>query len=343
MKESVVVYDPLFPQKGLSHHYSVRNFIESLSAIDIVYSEEQYLAYSRNNCRLLRRYLTGFYLLRKAVVFCLVHRKSLKHKAIFLPHSDIVSTLTLLILRKLGLIDVKFIIRSIGIQDFSTIGGKKHFLVKRFLNIFLESNDKISAETRALCRKMRTIQNRVISIEHTPYPGFINCVKGLEPSSNEKMLFIGNPREDKGYADVLKLARDFPNIKLRIQLPQKNNFQFQNDVMKVRQLPNVEFFETPATESEIMAEVASAHGLLMPYSKSSFEERGSGILIAGILMRKNIYGFRRTSLEEECSGFTAFHEWKDISLLPSLDSTTSGTVNQEYLDYITTNWKRLLS
>lgn len=343
MKQFVVIYDPLFPQSGLSHHQSVREFIESLSSIDIAYPDEKYNFAPRNYWGFLKKYLIGFYLLRKALVFCFAHRKSLKNKTLFLPHSDFVSTSTFLILRKLGFLDVKFIIRSIGIRDFTTISEDNAFVTKRFLNALLESDDKLSAETQALCRKMHLIQNRVTGIVHTPYPGFINRIDGLKIRNSEKLLFIGDPREDKGYANVLKLAMDCPNIKMRIQLPQAGNFQFHDDILQARQFPNIEFFETPATENEIIAEVASANGLLMPYSKSMFEDRGSGILTAGILLRKKIYGFRGTSLEEECNSFTAFHDWKEMSLLPDLDTLETGNVNQEYLEYMTTNWKRLLS
>jgi hypothetical protein len=231
----------------------------------------------------------------------------------------------------------------IGIRDYSTFGEKNRMLISFFLNSFLQSDDRLAGETKALCRKLQDIQNRITKVEHAPYPGFIKLASSILPKQGNRMLFIGNPREDKGYLEVLTLVKEFPNLRLRIQLPDKDNFLFQGAVGQLRNHPNVEFFETPVSDEEILLEIAKAGAILMPYSKSRFLERGSGILTAGILMNKVIFGYRQTSFKEECEGFTEFCDWENIKDLTSAGYSGNVGSPEHYKEYVFNSWLRLLS
>lgn len=346
MSPKTYVFDPLFPSTGFSHHASVKKFLEKLEVSNVIYLDlERFENVKCSGAKSLkfRKFSTGFYLFRKTVDFSFKYRKMFKGNTVFLPHADLISTILLLAARKLKIIDVKLTIRLIGIHDFSTLRFSIKRIVKIFLNSCLQADDKLAAETKALVRSFQGIQRKVDSVIHAPYPGFLELAKEFKPSFGDRLLFIGNPREDKGYVEVLRTAKTYPSLRMRIQLPASDDLIFRQALIEIGPLPNVQFFEAPTGEGELIAEIANAQALLMPYSKLIFSERGSGILTAGILMKKVVFGFEETSFKEECTGFTLFYDWKDIK--KSLTSSCKDNKDdyQDYSQYVIENWERLLS
>jgi hypothetical protein len=345
MKELILVFDPLFPKAGISHHQSLKEFLESQQGTDVNYISETKFDFRNmksDRFKSVGRVNTLIYLVLNSLTFCINNRKVVDNKTIFFPHSDFISTTVFLIARKLKLINVKMIIRMIGIRDYTQFGKLGTIAVGSLLNMTLQSSDTLTAETYALCRKIREIQKKSNVVIHTPYPGFLKIRPEAHVKSENIFLFVGTPRIDKGYLDVLALPKLHPNLEFRIQLPDNSDLVLLDSANSVSSFKNVQFFPPLKTDEDIMKEISSARALLMPYDRNKFAMRGSGVITAAILVGKPIIGHLETSFAEECKGFTKFVSLENFDSFEKISMPELEKHSSDYRDYIRSNWNKIL-
>jgi hypothetical protein len=345
-KYEIFIVDPLALKHSNSHHKAVISFLlrsqghSKLFFPDAIF-ENKYHEF------LPKRYLNKFriliFLTIYSIDYCAKYRQLFYKKTIFCPNVDYVTATVLLIARKFGVIDVKFIFRNIGILDNSTLPPLFRYMAKYFLRFTLDIADRISSETKSLQFETQCLISQKIQVTHTPFPGFLLCQETDLISTQNTFLFIGEPREDKGYLEVLKKVPSMPNTHFRIQKPSVITPLFKSALEEISSCKNLAFFSQPKNDQEILDEISKSAGVLLPYSKNAFRVRGSAILTAAIIAKKPVISYKEISFRTECQNFSEFVDWQDFTEIGLISNLHGYAAKSDYRAYVQSRWMELIS
>ena len=342
---SIYLVDPLCPVSRISHHRSVYLYLESIMGSSNIFIPNPRFSIQPERDSLVgvfNRARIFLYLVKYSVKYCTKYRKSFAGKTIFFPHTDWVSAACFLLARKIGLINAVFVFRNIGILDNSTMSNYGRLMARFICMKTLRSSDRISSETRALQQFTFQFLSSKFEVSHTPFPGFLLCQSVTKVEDSGEYLFIGVPREDKGYREVITKAKSFPDIRFRIQAPSSGEIDLVKEIELHYPIDNVTFFEQPNSDQEILVEISKARAVLLPYNKKIFTLRGSGILTACLILNKPVIAHGETSLEFETFGNAPFLDWSNFTR-PELKSLFEQTmIKPNYSRYVTLQWMDLL-
>jgi hypothetical protein len=345
-KYEIFILDPLAPRHSTSHHKAVTSFLLRNQNHSTIFFPEAIFE-NKNHKFLPNRYLNKFrifiFLIVYSVNYCTKYRRLFYKKTIFCPNVDYVTATVLLIARKVGVIDVKFIFRNIGILDNSTLPPLFRYLAKFILRLTLDIADRISSETKSLQFETQCLISQKIQVTHTPFPGFVLCQEKDFISTQDTFLFIGEPREDKGYLEVLKKVASMPNTHFRIQNPSIITPLFKSALEEISSCKNLAFFAQPKNDQEILDEISKSAGVLLPYSKNAFRVRGSAILTAAIIAKKTVISYREISFRAECQNFSEFVDWQDFTEIGLISNLQGSTEKSDYRAYVQSRWLELIS
>lgn len=345
-KYDIFVVDPLAPKYSTSHHKAVMSFLltnQSHPTIffpDAIFENKKYEFIPK---RYFNKFRIFIFLIFYSINYCTKYRRLFYKKTIFCPNVDFVTATVFLIARKVGVIDVKFIFRNIGILDNSTLPPFFRYVLKCILKLTLDIADRISSETKSLQFETQCLISQKIKVTHTPFPGFLLCQEKGLISSQDTFLFIGEPREDKGYLEVLKKVESMPNTHFRIQKPSIMTPVFQSALEQISSRKNLAFFSQPKNDQEILDEISKSAGVLLPYSKNTFRVRGSAILTAAIIAKKTIISYSENSFRAECQNFSPFIDWNDFNEIGLISSLQESTAKSDYRAYVQSRWLELIS
>lgn len=337
----IVIFDPLSPSNKNSHHSSLYKFLsEFVIDAEIEILKPVFIAKVHKN-RFLGKLRTLIFLMSYSISFLHKNRKNQEVKVLFFPNADFVTTAIFLLARKFKVINSKFIFRNIGILDNSTLGKWLRFLNKFIVTHCLRESDKFSSETKALQHETIQFLNNKIKVSHTPFPGFLSAVHFRDKELNPFALFIGEPREDKGYQKVFEKAQSLTGVHFRIQSPVPEDPNYASAISLARKLPNVSLFDRPNSDEDIFELVINSSVVLLPYSTTTFKFRGSGILTAAILARKKVVSFSESSFMGECKNFVDFVDWTEFSV-SDVTREPLFCVHIEYQEFVMNAWRDLL-
>ena len=341
--QNIFIVDPLKTLAENSHHDALYNFFNHYGfSIDILnlYLSPSYTSSENIIIKQIYKIKVFIAILINCILIIIYQRKKIKNNFVFFPNMDWISSMIFLFARKVRLIRCNFIFRTIGIKDILTLNGFSKNIIRKLYTTLLMTGDRFSAETLNLQSNFQNFLQSKYNVSHTPFPGFVYFAQHVFPKTGTHFLFVGNPRSDKGYLDVLRIAESYPKLNFRIQLPNEKSLISDWISLILCNRKNITFFAKPSSELQILLEISQSIAVFLPYSIKKFRDRGSSIFTACVLMNKPIISSSLTSFKNESKKYGTFI---NISSFSGKNEIVSDAVlpNYRYMDYILNQWRYL--
>jgi glycosyltransferase involved in cell wall biosynthesis len=344
--------DPFYRDEVSSHHSKVFSFIKD------ILPEEDVLLIAPLHQRFwwtelfkpLKYLFLAFFLLRNSIIVFIEERKSRRFAKViyFNPNIDPLTLILILGYRRIFQLDFQVRIRFICTVD--RILARRNFFIIYFLKLvgrLITASDQISAESLRYARHLSELSG--VSIEYLEYPpvDFVPLQQvNKEEYTKIVILFIGNPRKDKGYLDLLQITNSFyksSEVEFRIQESTDSDREMQEIVEALRRDCNVKILPALPTPIEIAKEVSECDILLLPYSAEMYQFRNSAFMFLGLYFGKRIAAYEGTALYESASEVNL--EFKIDNLGTLQKDTRSLVVSNSSLNanLVTDKWRSFLN
>lgn len=343
--------DPFYRDEMASHHSKVFRFIERiLPGEEIVFISPLHQNFWWTGLIKPVKYLfLAFFLMRNSIVIFNEERKSRRFSKViyFNPNIDPVTLFLILGYRRIFQLDFQISIRFICTVD--RILARQNIFTIHFLRLvgkLITSSDRVSAESIGYARHLSELSG--VHIEYLEYPPIdFYPLKKVEKEKSTKsiILFIGNPRKDKGYLDLLQITsifHDSTNVEFRIQEYVDSDREMLTVVDTLRRDCNVKILPPLPTPKEIAKQVSDCDFLLLPYNTEMYKSRNSAFMFLGLYFGKRIATYEGTALYESASEVNLNFKIDDLGTLQ--EGTGFRMVSSVPLnaDLVTDKWRSFL-
>lgn len=212
---------------------------------------------------------------------------------VFFPGADFYSLLAVLSFAKKRRTHSRtvFVIRLMGVMEWATKLPRAREIVSQVIfdikNI-LGDRVRFTAETEKYAYQLGAILNTTVKVTSIPSDSFtVDRLQYKDPNYISIGCF-GGARADKGYFDLLELARRTSRafdstsqrkISFTVQSMSPRNldfsWQYQNDLARAK---NVNLIKPRLSDTELSGHIAQSDIILLPYSQGTYAARGSAIL-----------------------------------------------------------------
>lgn len=169
------------------------------------------------------------------------------------------------------------------LKEIDTVSKSKHFDVKFF------------AETIKYCKFLEGCLNTVVYPSPYPLFNYIEQYQGCKTTDRLTFGFLGAPREDKGYFDILEIINSItPEVReisnFLIQPRKASDIRNYNSDYEsaLLSLGCVQFTNPIMTDQEMEDSYLACDVLCLPYHPNVYSLRGSAILFEAIKFNKPV-------------------------------------------------------
>jgi len=314
-RKLLIIHDPISPSNMSSHNLDIRQYSYSCaikSYSRVLYSK----SYRETVCtyKFLSRIINGVKIflssVRIATKATVLQRRY--KVAVFNPNEDLITFITLLIIRKLIGQKWRLISRFICTRDRVLLNIRPQNIgqFQTLLKFFTSPSDKFSAETNEYADYLSKLFN--LQVTHVPYPPIDLDIGGKSTSSRKNIVLVpGAARKDKGFTELPNLVRNLQNLNVEFEFfIQGTNKEWPGylDVMdELQKLPRVKILPSYLSNEELSRTLQNSSVILLPYFKTSYTFRGSAFARRGMYLGKVILASEGTTManDAELWGFLA--------------------------------------
>ncbi len=303
----MIIHDPISPSNRSSHNQDVRQYsftCASKSYSRVIHSK----SYNETvgTSKFLRKIFDGlkiFHSSFRTAMKATVLQPRYK-VTVFNPNEDLVSFITLLIIRKLLGQEWRLISRFICTRDRSLADIRPHDLGKfqNLLKFTTSSNDKFSAETIEYANHLSKLFN--LEVTHVPYPP-IDLDTGYKATFSRKFIVVvpGAARMDKGFAELPNLINKLNHLDIKvdflIQRAQKDWPGYCEVLEELKKLSNVKILPSYIPNEELTEILRNSNSILLPYVQTMYTFRGSAFARRGMYLGKTILTSKGTTMAND--------------------------------------------
>ncbi len=347
----LVYHDPFYGDEIASHHSKVFRFVKEVlpdEEISVITSEHQKLRWSEF-FKPIKYFFLAIFLLRDSIIVlhAVWKRRGSAQIVYFNPNIDPLTLILILGYRRIFHLDFSVRIRFICTVD--RILTNQNYFIAKFLEVvgkLLTDSDRLSAESLRYAKYLTKLSG--VGVEYLEYPpvDFLQLPKFKKgPSKKFVMLFIGNPRKDKGYLELVRIASSFrnnSNVEFRIQESVKIDREMQIVVETLRGISNVEILPSIPNSIQIAQEINSCDFLLLPYNPKVYTFRNSAFMFLGLYFGKRIATFEGSALYDSASDLNLQVNIADLAKhLGNIESYSASKFSLD-TDLVTSKWRRFL-
>ena len=352
INKTLVIYtDPYFTPAFNSHHPKILKYFEeqlNIEGIDtkLILGHSSKYAISG---KLFRNFFLFADLILQIVqlsLFAVKSRKAYNRILVLNPNCDPIWLFLVVFLRFLLGLHIDLRIRFIGTIDrffFSTSDLKKLYFA--FIRKIVEPQDRFSSESLSYTRLLSHLLKK--DVEYIEYPPVDYFGKTTNRRSHRVpvFLFVGYPRVDKGYLELLSIIpvlRELHLCTFRVQAYNGKDDNLTEVSKELSKLDYVEMLPPELSDIQVADELANCDLLLMPYKLENFRFRNSAVLFSSLYYGKFSASFNGTALHESAG---LFNLAVDLDLLLSgiatLDKVKRNS-SKLSTDQVQAKWKDFL-